>query len=401
MQRGILNAEAWKDSTGRAVKFADVFAFIGNSIGSATTKLRGFFVGIGERLAVPLTQMADAFNRMDFARIGEAVGTMLKPMITDLAAIVTYLSRILEMYNKLGAKRDEFLKNHPLVAKAGGFVTDHFSATDLAGLGLILKIQSAGPKLFNFVDAFRKTRAEESFFERLKKAWNATFKDVPSVKDQKGGTGIGALSSFFGPFGKGPGDQYSKVGAFMSPGVQAGFATGIQGWQDKVVTLLDDIKQNTKPPTGSSNWLTSIWDKIKGVWSAFVAGMKKKWDQVVDGLGSAWSTMIAVGKDVFSKMGDLWHKLIEAIKNKFKINWSDNKRFASPIGSPEFKYAKIPGFDVSQFGLQPPPVQRGEGFSTIESLLRGIRANTKDIAPEITVNTSNPFNANLSLATPY
>ena len=249
-QKGIFDATAWKNAAGQAVKYGDVWAFIGNSIDSAKVKAQGFFVGLGKEWAEPLARMAQDFNRMDFAKLGMQFGNAFKPLISDLAAIMHSLAGILNMTNGLIAAMDEWKKKHPYLAKAAeiygvGIRGTTFSmASRIDPTGTLQHLGTAS-RLFNFADELRKTDPTKGWSERIKNAWKTAFPIVPVAPDKLGAGGLGPLSSFFAPFGKGPGDQWSKIGAFTAPGMREGFATGIQGWRDKVVDKLTQIAQNT------------------------------------------------------------------------------------------------------------------------------------------------------------
>ncbi len=69
--------------------------------------------------------------------------------------------------------------------------------------------------------------------------------NVPTAPEAGTAGTMGPLSSLFAPFGKGPGDQWSKVGAFSAPGMKEGFATGIQGWREKMLSKTVEVARNT------------------------------------------------------------------------------------------------------------------------------------------------------------
>lgn len=283
----LLNATAWTNARGEAVKFGDVFAYIGNSIGAVATKLRGFFVGMGTVLAKPLSQIADIFNKMDFARLGKLAGEVLRPIVEWFAEWFRMAGNVLKAVNVIT----------PALQKLQAF-------TNNLGIGGLLKIWSLPLRAINEIATL--IRFIWSKFEKsdtlnwLKEVWKTIKADIESVgevfkrifsglkeilksmippelrwiismikeyrefrrkerepdapvapeKENQGG--LGPLSSFWAPFGKGPGDQWSKVGAFSAPFMNKGFATGIKGWQDKVTDLLKQIAINTRGWGGKS-----------------------------------------------------------------------------------------------------------------------------------------------------
>jgi hypothetical protein len=180
---------AWKDAAGRAVTYADALAYLDKTLSGLKWKkmdfVRGFLGITPESGGGPLkttTGIAGVINRADAGKIGEYAMKFVKANVAVLTQGIALIPGIGKLANWAAMK---------------------------AG---ILQPPSNIP--------------------------------IAGMAGTSGG--LGPLSSFFAPFGKGPGDQWSKVGAFSAPGVRQGFATGIQGWRDKVVDRLTEIARNTQ-----------------------------------------------------------------------------------------------------------------------------------------------------------
>ena len=191
-----LDRVAWRDAAGRAVTYADALAYLDKTISGLRWKkmdfIRGFLGITPESGGGPLKTTTGIAGMINRADAGKIGEYAMKGVKLGFASLTQGISLIPGM----GKLADL------VMTKAGILQPSNIPIAGLAG--------TSG--------------------------------------------GLGPLSSFFAPFGKGPGDQWSKIGAFSAPGMREGFATGIQGWRDKVVDRLTQIAQNTRTPHTAAAW---------------------------------------------------------------------------------------------------------------------------------------------------
>lgn len=82
--------------------------------------------------------------------------------------------------------------------------------------------------------------------------WLAKKVEIPKADEARLGASMGPLLSFSSPYGKGPGDHWSKIGMFSTPGVMNQFSTGVQSYHEKVVDKLTQIAENTRAALGGA-----------------------------------------------------------------------------------------------------------------------------------------------------
>lgn len=203
---------------------------------------QSFFVGMWESIGDVLTKLAQSLADVDWMALGKAAGTSLKPLVQDMVLITNALAKLSEVAGKAA----------PVI----GFLGQ-------AMMKSMIKL-AAGPfsglvTLWEGIKGF----LPESWFKP---------QDVPPLANTS--TGGARLFDPMNFYGKGPGDSWSKIGAYsikggMNPvGVGIGIQQTIANNTRDTVVWLKRIADANKPITlsgsGPSNPLAS-WDAFSTV----------------------------------------------------------------------------------------------------------------------------------------
>lgn len=278
-------------------KQRDNMAFVSNALTIGLgAKRRGFFAGIFDTISAQLVSIADTLNKMDFTRLGLLVSQVIKPMAEWLAVTLKWASRILDTFNKF----EPVLR--PIMAQAGkvfsgiiGPITTVLSLLDrvvnvlgmmrekLAGLKISSVLQEGLALVKDTIALITNLIAEMALrLKAMAPAWMRQLidvmgqiidkiKGVPKVPkpSPEGGpsSDMGALASFFAPFGKGPGDAWSKIGLFSMP-MGAGVNAGMNFQQ----RIADNTRETAAETKTISAILRSGFDALKSGVASFVMG---------------------------------------------------------------------------------------------------------------------------------
>lgn len=239
--------------------------YLGHTLTGVRWKMLQLSAGMMTQLTPALEIIARKFNAMDFTNLGEALGKLFKPILGDVAKLVIAVDSLKKMFDGFQKfKADLFDKLIPqnIMTKFGKKLWENLKPDFFDRLFPVGIVPRRIGRLGNFVAelyaAFKDTDKSLSYMERMKAAFKRLVRDPKLDKDDPNNPqpSAAALSSFFAPFGKGPGGQWSNIGFWSTPDVQGGFQTGIKGWQDKVVDYLKEIAVNTRtmrdPRTGQS-----------------------------------------------------------------------------------------------------------------------------------------------------
>lgn len=194
-------------------KLRDEMSFFGQIFTTGVSvKMRAFFIGMFDRLSVSMTGLAAAFNKIDFTKLGQMAGQVIEPYINAMARLAAIfaqmlpvLERVQPLLNFMLNRLSDFMRIGPLA----------FTPVGIGGLKLWDKIFGGKPK------------------EPI----------IPQLKPFDQGKGD-RLFDWMSVFGKGQGDQWSKIGAFsvrggMNP-IQAGLV-----WQQKIADNTRETARNT------------------------------------------------------------------------------------------------------------------------------------------------------------
>jgi hypothetical protein len=83
-------------------KNAALFDRISDILGSAGNKLKGFFVGLADRFAPTLLPLLEAFDRLDFASFGQALGESIRALMPTTERIVQMFAKAREIAKNIG-----------------------------------------------------------------------------------------------------------------------------------------------------------------------------------------------------------------------------------------------------------------------------------------------------------
>ena len=228
-------AEFWnhKDQQGNYDN-RDKLAYIADVFSGWTVKLRGFFAGLMEGMGDDLMRLAHWFNQLDLKDIGNRIGSVLKSI--NFEGIGITLMAVVRPAMELFIGQLETLADALELTSVAMLEIDKLGAM----LGFATKSEKEQLK-HRTIMAYGTDEEKQKERKRVLKSLDIAHPDLTGTSSQ-----LGPLKSFFAPFGKGPGDQWSKIGAFSAPGMMQQFGTGIHGYHDKVLERLTGIYMNTK-----------------------------------------------------------------------------------------------------------------------------------------------------------
>lgn len=246
----------------------DKMAFVQNAFTAGIgAKRRGFFVGVFDAVENSLVRIADVINKTDLTTFGQAFGAYLKPIASQLLTILKYAGNLVRGLETLGPVlkllgtlfgywQTLVFKPITLVLGAVNALVNAFKVLTEEAKKFVLNQWNNIPSgVWKLIDGFYALRALISdirkhialMFEQLKELapdWMkkliellAKLKDIvlppePEPYDKNKNAGLGMLTSFFAPFSKGPGDAWSKVGAFSTAGGTNPIAAGLNFQRD-------------------------------------------------------------------------------------------------------------------------------------------------------------------------
>jgi hypothetical protein len=186
-------------------KLRDMMAYFSRVFTAGiATQATAFFTGVFSSAKDALTSLAQAMMKIDWTKLGQLVGRWLKPFIEDMALIVSGIAKLINAMKQWGVALDK-LTDMVLTRAA-------FLVSPASGVLWIIK-------------------------EWMKKRNPPKPDDTPPVSDfgKNNGARLFDPMSFFG---KGAGDQWSKIGAFSFTGGTNPISVGL--------SIQQEIAKNTK-----------------------------------------------------------------------------------------------------------------------------------------------------------